>query len=103
MNERRILTEADVLRLLAHFFAIADLHKFEGPYYTDRRILEGMAPIIDAMIKETDPEEFAWLSDFKDDLQEALSSRTSDESVYESFVHHAPGRVAREIKRRHDK
>jgi hypothetical protein len=101
MSERRILTEDEALRLLAHFVATAELHIREAPYYADRRILEGMLPLIDAMIRDGDPDGSAWLETLKSDIQQAVATRARNRSAYEDVLHQIPGRVAREIKRRH--
>lgn len=98
MSERRVLTEDEAFRLLAHLVATADLHTIEPPTYADRRILEGVLPLIDAMIRDADPDKRAWLETFKADLQHALATRRRDQQAYEAFLHEAPGRIARKIR-----
>jgi hypothetical protein len=98
MSERRILTEDEAFRLLAHFVSTADLHTIEPPHYADRRILEGTLPLIDAMQRAANPDTCAWLDAFKTDLQQALATRRRDQAAYEAFLHAAPGRIARRMR-----
>ena len=100
MSERRILTEDQALRLLAHFYATADLHVYESPHYADRRILEGTIPLLDAMIENAAVTDTGWVRELKSDLERALASRRVDRDAYDEFLHNAPGRIASEIKRR---
>jgi hypothetical protein len=102
MSERRILTDDGAFSLLAHFCATADLHLSEGPFYADRRILEGTLPLIDAMIQGGAPAGGAWLKALKSDLEQALAIRSQDRQAYEDFVHQLPGRIASEMKRQRD-
>ena len=99
-NERRILTEDEAYRLLAHFISTAELHTIEPPHYAGRRMVEGTVPLLDALIRDGDPAGRAWLETFKADLQRAMAARRRDEDAYERFLHAAPGRIAQEIKRR---
>jgi hypothetical protein len=98
MSERRILTEDEAYRLLAHLVSTADLHTIEPPHYADRRILEGTIPLIDAMLRDADADTRVWLESFKTDLQHALATRRRDQSAYEGFLHAAPGRIARRMR-----
>ncbi|HUG17266.1 MAG TPA: hypothetical protein VMM78_19830 [Thermomicrobiales bacterium] len=100
MSERRVLTDDEAFELLAHFCATADLHTIEAPHYADRRILEGMLPLIDALLRDVDPEGGAWLAAFKADIQQALEVRSRDRQAYEDVLHELPGRIVTEIKRR---
>lgn len=102
MTERRILAEDEALRLLAHFFATVDLHLVEGPFYADRRIIEGTLPLIDAMVRDGDPVGRAWLETLRSDIQNALANRGRDQQAYEDQLHEVPGRIATEIKRRRE-
>ena len=100
VEERRILTEDEAYRLLAHYISTAELHTIEPPHYAGRRMVEGTIPLLDAMIRDGDEEGRDWLEQFKTDLESAMASRRRDEDAYERFLHAAPGRIAREIKRR---
>jgi hypothetical protein len=100
MSERRILTDDEAFGLLAHFCATADLHTIEAPHYADRRILEGLLPLIDAMQRDSDPEGGAWLATLKSDIQQALEVRRQDRRAYEDVLHELPGRIVTEMKRR---
>lgn len=100
MSERRILTDDEAFGLLAHFCATAELHTIEAPHYADRRILEGLLPLLDAMQRDGDPEGAAWLAAFKDDIQQALDVRRKDRPAYEAVLHELPGRIVTEMKRR---
>ncbi len=102
MTERRILREDEAYRILAHYIATAELHTIEPPHYAGRRMVEGTLPLIDAMIRDGDAGSRAWLETFKADLQAAMAARRSDAGAYERFLHEAPGRIAREIKRREE-
>lgn len=99
-GERRVLTEDEAFRLLAHFISTAELHTIEPPHYAGRRMVEGTLPLLDAMIRDGDADSRAWLENFKADLQSAMAARRRDEDAYERFLHAAPGRIAKEIKRR---
>jgi hypothetical protein len=98
MSERRVLTEEEAFRLLAHFVSTADLHTIEPPHYADRRILEGTLPLIDAMMRDGSPDSRNWLETFKADIQQALAARRPNQQVYEDFLHQAPGRIARRLR-----
>ena len=100
MDERRVLTEDEAFRLLAHYISTAELHTIEPPHYAGRRMVEGTIPLLEAMIRDGDDAGRAWLETFKADLQTAMAARRRDEAAYERFLHEAPGRIAREIKRR---
>jgi hypothetical protein len=100
MNQRRILTEDEALKLLARFFAIAELHTGGDSYYTDRRVIEGALPLLDGIIRDGDPADRTWLEAFKADIQQALTARGRDQRAYTDFLEHAPGRIAKEIRRR---
>lgn len=100
MSERRVLTEDEAFRLLAHYISTAELHTIEPPHYAGRRMVEGTIPLLEAMIRDGDEEGRAWLETFKADLQSAMTARRRDVAAYEQFLHEAPGRIAREMKRR---
>lgn len=100
MDERRVLTEDEAFRLLAHMVATAELHTIEPPHYAGRRILEGVLPLIDAMVRDGDERSRAWLQQFRQQLIDALAARRSDASAFEAFLGEAPGEIVREIKRR---
>lgn len=63
-------------------------------------MVEGTIPILDAMMRDGDADGRAWLEEFKSDLQVAMAARRRDENAYENFLHAAPRRIAKEIKRR---
>jgi len=90
----RVLREDEAYRLLAHFVSTAELHTIEPPHYADRRILEGVVPLLEAMIRDGDPDGRAWLEEFRRDLQDALAARRRDPDAYLRFLHEAPGRIA---------
>lgn len=100
MTEPRVLTEDEAFRLLAHLIATAELHTIEPPHYAGRRIVEGTVPLIDALIRDGDPESRQWLEQFKQELEDALAARRSDADAFEAFLHEAPGEILSEIKRR---
>ncbi|HLT20338.1 MAG TPA: hypothetical protein VKZ96_12825 [Thermomicrobiales bacterium] len=89
----RVLREDEAFGLLAHFVSTAELHTIEPPHYADRRILEGVLPLLDAMIRDGDARRRRWLEDFRRDLQNALAARRTDPDAYHSFLHEAPGRI----------
>ena len=99
-GDRRVLTEDEAFRLVAHFIATAELHTIEPPHYAGRRMVEGTIQLIDAMIRDGDETSRDWLTAFKRELELAMANRRSDENAYEAFLHAAPGNIAREIKRR---
>lgn len=99
MIARRVLTEDEAFRLLAHLIATAELHTIEPPHYAGHRMVEGTLPLLDAMIRDGDEESRRWLQSFKQQLQDALAARRAGET-FESFLHAAPGEITREIKRR---
>ena len=100
MSEPRVLTEDDALRLLAHLIATAELHTIEPPHYAGRRMVEGTLPLIEAMIRDGDEQSRDWLRHFRQQLEDALAARRTDENAFEAFLHAAPGEIVREIKRR---
>ncbi len=100
MDERRILTEQEAFRLLAHYISTAELHTIEPPHYAGRRMVEGTIPLLEAMMRDGDDESRQWLEHFKHDLQAAMAARRRDEAAYERWLHEAPGRITQEIKRR---
>jgi hypothetical protein len=100
MSERRVLTEDEAFRLLAHLIATAELHTIEPPHYAGRRMVEGTRPLIDAMIRDGDERSRAWLERFREELDEALAMRSADVAAFEAFLSEAPGDIAREIRRR---
>jgi hypothetical protein len=100
MTERRVLTEDEAFRMLAHLLATAELHLVEPPHYAGRRIVEGSVPLLDAMIRDGDDESREWLRQFRQRLDAAVAARRDDPGAFESFLNEAPGEIAREIKRR---
>lgn len=98
MSERRTLTEREAFELLAHFVSTAELHATEGGFYTDKRILEGCLPLLDAMIRDDDDSD--WLEEFRSDVDEATTARSANMSAYVEFLHSASGRIIQEMKRR---
>lgn len=100
MTERRVLTEDEAFRLLAHLIATAELHTVEPPHYAGRRMVEGTLPLIDAMIRDGDELSRSWLERFREELDRALAMRSADVAAFEAFLGEAPGEIAREIRRR---
>jgi hypothetical protein len=100
MAERRVLTEDEAFRLLAHLLATAELHTIEPPHYAGRRIAEGTLPLVDALIRDGDEQSRAWLRHFRQQLDDALAARRTDAGAFEAFLHAVPGEITREIKRR---
>lgn len=99
-DEPRVLTEDEAFRLLAHFTATAELHTIEPPHYAGRRILEGLLPLIDAMVRDGDERSRSWLLQFRQGITDALAVRRSDAAAFDAFLSAAPGEIVREIKRR---
>lgn len=100
MTEPRVLTEDEAFRLLAHLVATAELHTIEPPHYAGRRIVEGLLPLIDAMIRDGDDASRAWLRDLRQRADAALAARRDDPGAFEEFLHETPGEIVREVKRR---
>ena len=100
MTEPRVLTEDEAFRLLAHLVATAELHTIEPPHYAGRRIVEGLLPLVDAMVRDGDDASRAWLRDFRARADAALAARRDDPSAFEAFLHAAPGEIVGEVKRR---
>jgi hypothetical protein len=100
VDERRVLTEDEAFRLLAHLVATAELHTIEPPHYAGRRILEGLLPLLDALIRDGDERSRAWLEQFRQEMNHALEARRADAGAFEAFLGEAPGEIVREIKRR---
>ncbi|HUZ03304.1 MAG TPA: hypothetical protein VMU89_23405 [Thermomicrobiaceae bacterium] len=100
MSEPRVLTEDEAFRLLAHLMATAELHTIEPPSYVHRRIVEGLLPFIDAMIRDGDEPSRGWLRGFRRQVDDALAARRTDAAAFEAFLQEAPGEITRELKRR---
>ncbi len=100
MTAQRVLTEDEAFRLLAHLMATAELHTIEPPSYIHRRVVEGLLPLIDAMVRDGDEPSRAWLQGFRGQIEDALSARRSDPAAFEAFLRGAPGEITRELKRR---
>lgn len=100
MTEPRVLTEDEAFRLLAHLVATAELHTIEPPHYAGRRIVEGLLPLIDAMIRDGDDASRAWLRELRGQADAALAARRDDPGAFEAFLHATPGEIIREVKRR---
>lgn len=100
MSERRVLTEDEAFRLLAHLLATAELHTIEPPHYAGRRIVEGSLPLVDALIRDGDAASGDWLRGFREQLAGALTARRDDPAAFEAFLAAAPGELVHELKRR---
>lgn len=100
MAEQRVLTEDEAFRLLAHMMATAELHTIEPPSYIHRRVVEGLLPLIDALIRDGDEASRAWLRGFRREIEAALAARRADPAGFDAFLQYAPGEITRELKRR---
>jgi hypothetical protein len=102
VDERRILTEDEAFRLLAHLIATAELHTIEPPHYAGRRMVEGALPLVDALMRDARNDEAgqAWLRDFRQRTDAALAARRDDPDAFRRFLSAAPGELIHEIKRR---
>jgi hypothetical protein len=95
-----VVSEDEAYQLLAHLVASAELCTFEPHYYGTFRLIDAASRLLGCMVEHGSEGDRAWLSDFKQEIDQKKVWMMWDREGYFQFLREASGKVAHQLKRR---
>jgi hypothetical protein len=92
-----VVSESDALALLAHLVTSAELCMVEPYDYGVFRLIDAASRLAAAMEPRAGPATRAWLSAFREDVDERKMGSTRDRERYSAFLRDASRRTAEHL------
>ena len=98
-SHQTVLTERQVLDMIAFMTSSAELCLREPIIYGSFRLVDGVSRLIALMTEHSLPESGAFLASLRAEIDERKVLMMFDRPAYDEFLRGLPGKVAAEIKR----
>ncbi|MFQ5796814.1 MAG: DUF6092 family protein [Candidatus Bipolaricaulia bacterium] len=102
-NNHLVVSEEDAFNLIAHLVASAEISVFEPELYGPFRLLDAASILIGAMLKNDPGESKKFLRELKQEIDDKKGWLMWDRDGFRQLLPDVAGKVAGELKRRHER